>query len=149
SFTKENGIYTTKGVQNWLELKCEVLPYYGSKERFLRYLVKELNQNWTELPADELTLRESRLPFGSYHLEIQQSVNGLNWSDSTVLKIEIKPFFYQTWWFKTLIIVLVIIGIALAVRTQFKKLKKRGEERVHNERLKRKAISSELKALRS
>lgn len=149
TFASHKDQFSTQGLDNNIEIKCEILPYYGSKARYIRYRLDGLNSIWTELPANHLIVRENRLPIGNYNIEIQHSINGIQWSESTLLPIEVHPFFYQTWWFKLIAILTFSILVLFLVRAQFRKLKLRSEERIRIERLKNQAISSELKALRS
>lgn len=60
----------------------------------------------------------SPLP-GTYDFQIQARVNGGTWGEIKKLKIEVPPFFWQTWWFRALCVLASVLGLFFLIRAWF------------------------------
>jgi ligand-binding sensor domain-containing protein/signal transduction histidine kinase len=87
----------------------------GDKVRF-RYRLDGLDKDWVD--ADNWRTAQYRhlLPQSYRFRVIACNAEGIWSKDAAVVEFVVRPFFYQTWWFKILVSVLVIGGIAYGVR---------------------------------
>lgn len=83
---------------------------------------------------------------GDYQFEVKARYKDGPWSEATILSIYIKPPFWETWWFRAVMGLLVIGCIVLIVKLREKRLVK--EQQVKSE-FRERLTSSEMKALRS
>lgn len=78
-----------------------------------KYKVAGLSNEWQISNSSEIILNS--IPPGKYVLKVfGLGYNGKQSSSSTNLAFEIKPHFWQTWWFKVLLM-LVILGTLFAI----------------------------------
>lgn len=83
---------------------------------------------------------------GDYQFEVKVRYKGEQWSEAIILPIYIKPPFWETWWFRIVMGLLVIASIIVIVKLREKRLVK--EQKVKSE-FRERLTSSEMKALRS
>jgi ligand-binding sensor domain-containing protein len=86
---------------------------------------------------------------GNYQFEVKARYKDDKadaWSQVAVLTISIAPPFWETWWFRSLVVLLVIAAIVLVVKLREKRLVK--EQKVKSE-FRERISSSEMKALRA
>ncbi|TDH19996.1 hybrid sensor histidine kinase/response regulator [Segetibacter sp. 3557_3] len=75
------------------------------------YRLKGLNDNWNYV-NNEHKATYSNLPAGTYVFEVKAANNDGIWNETPAsVKIIITPPFWNTWWFKTLV-VLLLVGTA-------------------------------------
>ncbi|MCW9015548.1 MAG: response regulator, partial [Kangiellaceae bacterium] len=76
----------------------------------------------------------TRLPHGDYHFLVSTSFDGMIWTDPTlIVQVKVLPNYWQSWWFKTLCLVLFtacIYCIFRARHNQQEKLRLRLEKEV-------------------
>lgn len=101
-------------------------PYFGSQENLqLEYMVEGLDKEWRRMPADgELGL--NRVAAGNYRLVVRS--NGVNENNRFEFVIKIRPWFYNTWWFRILAAVFILAIILLFLRLRTKRLKERNRK---------------------
>jgi two-component sensor histidine kinase len=73
------------------------------------YRLRELSDNWTNIGAQNFTSLIGLNP-GTYHLQVKAANEDGVWSSPIELTLIFLPKWYQTWWFKS-IIALLIIGL--------------------------------------
>lgn len=138
--------------RNDLRVYIACLSYINKKRLSLRYRLHGYSENWVTLKSREINY--TNLHSGSYKFEIQGRRYQENWSESATASFDIKPPFWQTWWFYllcTLLFVTIIYNIyKFRVRTienQKKALEQKVNERTReliNEREKLKLTSENL-----
>ena len=119
---------TLAPVFNQLEIEIAA-PYFGDPaNQQIEYNVQGLDQHWYPVRADnKVTL--NRLPYGNYSLRFRaQSGFGNEGKISMALPFVVTPFFYQTWYFKLIIIVVVFLCIFLVVRFRYAYLLQRNRK---------------------
>lgn len=134
-------------VSNYLELKpnSEILniyfssPYwYNSYNVSYQYMLEGYNRSFVELQDGKQRISFTNLAAGKYKLIIKKNA-GLNGEVGIkVLYITVDKYFYETWWFKVLFIILVILIILKSVKIYNKHLvykntvlENKVEERTH------------------
>ena len=121
-----------------MELQSLELPY---KDNMLRIDLLSTNQTHSEhntyayylenLDDDYRYVRDIRyanyssLPPGEYTFKAKSANNDGIWDDTPIeIKVTVNPPYWQTWWFRSLIIVLILIGAFLAYRSRIRYLKR-------------------------
>ncbi len=131
--TKNNLLIELDGVllKNYSELKYE-------------YWIEGLNETWVPSFSSPL-VSLSNLPSGSFILHIRAKNEAGVFSDEYTLNFIVRPIFYKTWWFNSLLILFVGILIYLFFRSRINREK---EERYkENLEFKTKLISLEQQSL--
>lgn len=111
--------------KNNLLIELEGISLQNAKELSYQYWIEGLEASWSpNFQNPQVTL--SNLPAGSYRLHVRASIQNKFYSNEYILEIEIAPIFYATWWFLTLLIILISGIIVLVVQFRIKR------ERIQN-----------------
>lgn len=95
-----------------------------------KYKIQELSDDWTDR-GNKNYLELIGIRHGTYHLQVQAFNENSTGSEIKELILTFLPKWYQTWWFKALMIAaVVIIGYSL-YRMRISQLKK--EEKIRNQ----------------
>lgn len=96
---------------------------YGNSVR-IRYKF-EGEEKWIELPSENPIITFTSLVPGLYNLEIQSTDEEGKWSERILrLDIQVRPYFYKSWWFLSLLLVSVACLSAIFYRYKVRRLKK-------------------------
>lgn len=108
-----------------LELALTSKVYgYGNSVR-IRYKF-EGEEKWIELPSENPIITFTSLVPGPYKLEIQSTDEEGKWSERILrLDIQVRPYFYKSWWFLSLLLVSVACLSVIFYRYKVRRLKKR------------------------
>lgn len=108
-----------------LELALTSQGYgYGSSVR-IRYKSEEA-EKWTELLSENPVITFPSLASGAYKLEIQSTDGEGKWSERILqLHIQVRPYFYKSWWFLLLLFVSVVCLSILFYRYKVRRLRQR------------------------
>ncbi len=80
---------------------------YGSKYIKYQYQLTSIDKNWVN-SLSQRQVNYNSLPPGKYIFKVRTSDDGINWKESVNrITLNISPAFWQTWWFKALLILLV------------------------------------------
>jgi len=85
-----------KNHQNTITLNFSLLSYVNPTKHRFRYKLKGLSDNWVDL-GNQTKITFTNLRHGHYTLEIQAANQDNVWGKTEILKIEIKPPFYLSW----------------------------------------------------
>lgn len=100
--------------QNEIELSYELISFEQKDGLSFRYKLVGLDRDWNET-VDRKVVYKS-LPPGEYKLIIQPMFNGVPRNEKIIQKISILPAFYNTWWFISLVILLIILATWAFIR---------------------------------
>lgn len=84
-------------------------------------------EEWKNL-GDRRTLNLPKLSTGRYHLEVRAANNDGLWGDSTSVIIEILPPWWQTWWFRVLLMILTFSGLGGFFIYRVRRIQRQKEE---------------------
>jgi len=88
-----------------------------------RYFLQGVDKNWNNAGA-RTTAFYTALPPGNYHFYVQAANNDGVWGNKTLLlTISIIPAWYQTWWFKILLAVVVLSTVYIIYRQRVNAIK--------------------------
>jgi ligand-binding sensor domain-containing protein/serine phosphatase RsbU (regulator of sigma subunit) len=83
-----------------------------------------LNSNWS-VPSNETKAVYTNLNPGDYVFELSASTGKNNFGEIVSYKIHITPPFYQTWWFKTILVVFLLFIIYVLVQLRIRNIKRK------------------------
>ncbi|MBL1220697.1 histidine kinase [Chryseobacterium sp. L7] len=110
-----------------------------------RYKIEGLSNDWQTSTSQKITLYS--LPPGNYTFTIFGiGYNGKRSSVPTELHFEIHPKFWQTWWFKTMIISLGAAALFIMINLYFQKKRNKKLETLYYEK---KIAELELQAIKA
>ncbi|MDQ3016954.1 MAG: histidine kinase, partial [Bacteroidota bacterium] len=95
---------------------------------YLRYEYKLSNQAWSDLGNNQ-SVRFANLNAGKYEFQVRAVSPYGAIGDTASIGITILPFYYETWWFKILIVLIVIALIMFWVSWRLRQLRKLEEMR--------------------
>ncbi|MFC6996046.1 two-component regulator propeller domain-containing protein [Rufibacter roseus] len=84
------------------------INFYSPNEINFHYRLKEVDEAW-ELAGQRRTAYFSSLEPGNYTFEVKAELNG-TWSETRQLHFTVEPFFYQTLWFKSALLLLLFVA---------------------------------------
>ncbi|HEY2740390.1 MAG TPA: diguanylate cyclase, partial [Thermoanaerobaculia bacterium] len=113
-------------------LDFAALDFTAPQQNAYRYRLVGYDSDWIATDAAHRSLTYTNLPPGAYTLRIQGSNRAGRWSRREIrLPLTVLPAFYQTAWFRTLL-VLAILAIAYGgYRLRVRRLEARGRELEH------------------
>jgi ligand-binding sensor domain-containing protein/signal transduction histidine kinase len=99
--------------ENCLFVEFSALSYFNARTNRYRYRLEGLDPRWNESASAQRSATYTTLPPGSYVFQAQGATARGHWSEpGIVLHIAVLNPWWETWWFRLLVIVLVI-GVAL------------------------------------
>jgi ligand-binding sensor domain-containing protein/putative methionine-R-sulfoxide reductase with GAF domain len=113
----------------------EGLQYY--------YRISTLDTNWIDGGYNR-TASYYNLPAGKYVFEVKAVNDKGLWSKEIKFFFSIAPPFWQTWWFRLLLLALILLVIYMYIRRQAKNIAKREAYKMEVEKLKLVNLQSQL-----
>lgn len=89
---------------------------------FYSYRLIGLNANWS-IPTNETKAVYTNLNPGKYVFELSASDGRNNFGEVIAYQIYIKPPFYQTWWFNTIIVIISLLAIYGLIQLRIRGIK--------------------------
>jgi serine phosphatase RsbU (regulator of sigma subunit) len=86
-----------------------------------QYILEGLDENWSAI-TNKTSAPYGNLPHGTYTFKVKAMNSEGYWSKAFEYKFTIRPPFWQTWWFRTLIGLLIISSIWYYIKSREKKL---------------------------
>jgi len=140
--------FKTKNIFDYTENKMAIYFDYRNiatkAETKISYQLKGYQNIWKTIPTSQNKIVFNALPTGKYVFNIKASYRNQK-TNTFTYPFKIKPPFWRTWWFYTLIS-FVIFSFLLY---RFRQIKKENALLLDKQRLKTNLLDSELKALRS
>ncbi|XCN71414.1 MAG: two-component regulator propeller domain-containing protein [Candidatus Electrothrix aestuarii] len=116
-----------------------VLSFVSPEKNLLQFKLDGFDKDWSE-PSKKREVSYTNLPPGAYSFKVKGMNNdGVSSSDEAVLRFYRTPYYYETSWFRFLVIIFSVILVALAGFLLYRHRVKR-----LNEELKRKKLQLEL-----
>lgn len=123
---------------NSFEFEIAALSYVQPDQNQYAYMLEGFDRSWNEIGTNR-TGRYTNLPGGSYTLRLKAANNDGLWNESgTAIHVQVIPAMWQTWWFRGVLALAVILLSVAGVRYRVNSIQKRNrhleeqvEERTH------------------
>lgn len=94
-----------------------------------RYRLEGYDDDWMAINAEERVAIYTGLPPGDYQLRIQGTNRNGVWSPAELqLAVIVAPTFYQTWWFRIALVILMLMIIAEVFQYRVRQIRLRSKE---------------------
>ncbi|MEN8230498.1 MAG: two-component regulator propeller domain-containing protein [Bacteroidota bacterium] len=123
--------------ERFLSFEFASLDIASSRKIKYRYMLEGFEESWNKVDAGQRIISYTNLPMGDYTLRIMGTNSDGYWSqESTEIEIEVLPPFWQTLWFKILILssILMIFLLYVQIRMRVLEKQKKNLEREVEER---------------
>lgn len=102
---------------------------YSSPDRtYYQYLLDGLDQTWT-YSGTQRTAHFNSLPPGTFRFKVKASLDGSNWGGTALMvEIERDTPFLMSWWFRLLVIMVILGTTFLVFRLRVRNLRRKLEE---------------------
>ena len=99
-----------------LEFDFAALSFTSPENVSFRYRLQNFDQDWIEA-GNQRSAKYPRLPAGDYEFQVRACNNAGVWNEKGAqLSLSVVPFFWQSWWFRMVIIGLFTASIIGLVR---------------------------------
>ena len=107
-----------------VDLHVDLVDYSDGGKRYLRYRLKGLTDVWTPVD-DKRVVSFNYIPTGRYVLEVEVLRTGCEEPLKRVeLKINVLPPWWNTWWFRSLLVVIAASVLYFPLHKKIRRLKK-------------------------
>jgi signal transduction histidine kinase len=119
---------TFKWPDSAFEFEFAALSYARPEKNQYAYMLEGFDENWNEIGTRNYG-KYTNLPGGTYTLRLKGSNNDGVWNETGyALEITIVPPFWETWWFRTIVILVMIGGAIGGYGLRVRNLEVRGRE---------------------
>jgi nitrate/nitrite-specific signal transduction histidine kinase len=113
---------------NFFEFEFAALSYSQPEKNQHAYMLEGLEDEWVHIGTRRFG-RYTNLPGGTYVLRLRGSNNDGIWNtDGASVVVKIVPPFWETWWFRGLVALVVVGGAALGYRLRIQSIERRNQE---------------------
>lgn len=90
------------------------LNYHRILNYRYRFQLEDFDHDWNEVGQQDVAIY-TNIPHGHYNFRVQARLGDQAWEEQEIsLAVEVKPAFWQTWWFRILVL-LTLLGITWAL----------------------------------
>ncbi len=137
--------------QNNLEIQYTGLSFIDSTQVKFKYKLEGWDPDWIEAGMRR-TAYYSYLPAGEYTFQVKAANRDGVWALSVAsVRVKVLPFFYQTWWFYSLVFLMISSVAFLVFRLRINQIEEKHREQeafsrklIDSQELERKRIAAEL-----
>ena len=128
---------TLSATENVFSVGFSALSYVSPEENRYRYRLEGLETEWNETSSENRLVTYTTLPPGNYVFHVQGSNNRGLWNEKGVaLSLRILPPWWSTWWFRTILVALLLLFLWCVYHLRVHDVKRRQVEiRALNEQL--------------
>lgn len=114
--------------QSVFTLEFAALNYINPEKNQYAYMLEGFDNDWIYC-GDQRKVTYTNLDAGDYTFKVKASNNDGYWNEKgTSLKIIISPPLWETWWFRSFVIVFIIISAISYYKIRMRRIKIRNEE---------------------
>jgi signal transduction histidine kinase len=136
--------------QNTIRIETGAIDFYSKGKNQLRYKLEENGKEQEWQYTTDYTIRYEGLHPGSYRLVIQASNAGNEFNGpEKILTININPPFWETWWFRILSIIAMIVVVYAIVQERSRNLKKQNNQLEEKVMVRTKELKHSLEELKA
>ena len=136
--------------QNTIVIETGIIDYYSKGRGQVRYKLEKDGkpEHWQFGPAYH-TLRYDDLSPGKYRLVLQASNPGSDFSAEKIVFITIDPPFWARWWFRALVVLVVVVVAYAIIQFRSRSLRRRNADLEEKVIMRTKELKHSLEDLRS
>lgn len=107
---------------NNVKVEVKVADFRENVQDKLYYKLDGKDDNWSEVPEDKV-IKFTYLPSGDFQLKVAYSAdaNKVEPSDFIMMKMDVAPVWYQSWWFYLGMLAFIILGFKVAYEYRLRK----------------------------
>ena len=112
-------------------ISFSALAYGNEEQTMFSYRMKGLENEWNTLMLGEHSVRYNALPAGRYVFEVRYlSAASSDYYETASIEVVVKPSFWNSWWFRLLLIILLVGLIIYGYNRRVTELKRREAEQL-------------------
>ncbi|MBV4360551.1 hybrid sensor histidine kinase/response regulator transcription factor [Pinibacter aurantiacus] len=119
--------------QNVFTIEYALLNFIKSNKNRYAYKLEGFDKNWNEVTSTSATY--TNLPSGTYTFMVKGANNDGVWSEPAILKINILPPFWRTWWAYGIYVLILATIVFFVTRFFFLGALLKKEEELHQAKL--------------
>jgi len=136
---------TLSHTQTMFSLEFAALSYSSQATNRYRYKLEGPDSTWHEVGSGQRLVSYNRLPAGEYTFRVQGATSHGPWSDpGASLRIEILPPWWNTWWFRSVCAVAILLALYAAYSYRVAQITRQFEVRLEERVSERTRIAREL-----
>lgn len=125
--------------QSTLSFTFAALNYTASENNRYKYKLENFDRDWIDA-GTERKATYTNLPPGTYTFLVKGSNNDGMWNEKAArLNVIISPPYWETWWFKALVTLFLLVGVGLVVwqrrKVEMKRIMDEKKEEMHQMQL--------------
>ncbi|MEN9448490.1 MAG: hypothetical protein RJA25_1780 [Bacteroidota bacterium] len=121
--------------QNNISFEFTSSDYVNTPKNIFEYKLEGYDKDWTLTNRNYVSY--TQLPPGNYKFLVRASNNDGVWADAPAsYSFRIRPMFWQTWWFRIIVVILFIIYLYNAINNRIQFARKKENERMQSIRQK-------------
>ena len=129
---------------NSIVIEFAALQYSFSDETKYYYQLEGVDHDWILADKDQAA-HYNQLQNGKYVFKVKcVNRDGLSSQTTAVLNIVITPPFWKTWWFRSLVLIAIVLMIYLVVQQRIKKIKAKEKIKLQTTELEIKALKAQM-----
>lgn len=140
----ESAVMKLNYQQDFVSFQFASSDYYHNTQTRYRYKLTGVDDNWID-GGNNHTAAYSNLVPGTYCFEVIASNNGVDWSKQpAAVWLSIAPPFWQTWWFRLLLAIIIPAFIGLFIRRRFEHVRSKARVAEELVELKMQALRAQM-----
>ncbi len=113
---------------NYFEFEFAALSYIRPDKNQYAYMLVDFDKDWNYI-GNRRFGRYTNLPGGAYTLRLKAANNDGVWNEQGIsIRVRVMPPFWQTWWFRISMGILVISGVLGGYRLRLKSIEDRNRD---------------------
>ncbi len=110
--------------ENTLQINFTGISFTSSAEFLYSYRLDGLDTSWSNPSTSNFVLFAKLLP-GKYTFSVKCKTRNSNWSEAAIFSFTLRHPFWETWWFRLLIIAMAASLIIVFFRNRIKKIEQK------------------------
>lgn len=155
-FGKPYGLYLSDGDtvelnynKNFFSISFSALDYTSPSKNKYAYRLNKYDKDWVYTDASSRTAEYTDVKPGEYVFQVKASNSDGVWNEEGIsLLIIVKPPFTQTWMFRGLLILVIVLSTYIFIKSRVNKARKRSEVEIKMLNIEKDMFELEQKALR-
>ncbi|MEO7308547.1 MAG: histidine kinase [Ferruginibacter sp.] len=115
----------------------------GTNDAKFSYLLEGLDTSWSP-PSSSDFVSFVNLPAGEYTFKVKTRLPNTSWSSPAIIEFEIKKAFWETWWFRLLVVMIAAFLIVSVFQYRLKQVRSKAELKNKLQELESKALKAQM-----